>query len=99
MEKSEKSLKACVSPGTQAHKALLILLAEFLFTVLKVSEKNVVHLWIQSNAHFAFSATQGMFSIALNNLCFSLESLMYVSKSKLYISEDEKHKSSESRCL
>lgn len=50
------------------------------------------YLWIQSRAHLAFWATQGMFSIALNNLCFSFESLMYVSRSKLYISDKKWHK-------
>lgn len=36
-----------------------------------------------------------MFSIALNNLCFSFESLIYVSKSKLYISDSMQYKKEE----
>lgn len=48
------------------------------------------NLLIQFNAHSAFLATQGRFSIALNNLCFSLESLISVSNSKLYISDKNK---------
>ena len=55
---------------------------------IKKKKKLHTYLWIQSKAHLAFLATQGMFSIALNNLCFSFESLIYVSRSKLYISEN-----------
>lgn len=47
-----------------------------------------MYLQIQFKAHLAFLATQGMFSIALNNLCFSFGSLIYVSRSKLYISDN-----------
>lgn len=52
----------------------------------KVHLKSNEYLLIQFKAHLAFCATQGIFSIALNNLFFSFESLTYVSKSKLYIS-------------
>lgn len=44
------------------------------------------YLSIHSKVQLAFLATQLMFSMALNNVCFSCASLMYVSKSKLYIS-------------
>lgn len=57
--------------------------------------KTCKYLWIQSKAHLAFLDTQGMFSIALNNLCFSFESLIYVSKSKLYISDSMQYKKEE----
>lgn len=55
------------------------------------------HLLIQLNAHSAFLATQGRFSIALNSLYFSLESLINVSNSKLYISDKNKT-SNQAKC-
>lgn len=63
---------------------------------MKIKELKVSsYLWIQSKAHLAFLDTQGMFSIALNNLYFSFESLIYVSRSKLYISDGMYNKKEE----